>query len=252
MKQLPEILKTSAVVLRARNYNEADQLLTLYTEKAGKLAAIVKGVKKPKSKLRGGVQVFSHTNVVLYLGKNLATVTQAEPINTFAPLREDLSRMSSTAYLADLLENLIPEGESDEKLFKVILMGLYLLSLEEPWLATKVMELRLLRQLGYEPILGSCANCGRKEAGINYFSPELGGFLCGQCLSDKPGLSVVKASGETCVILRQLMTMELRKINRLRISTNAKKELDEILDLHIVFCLGKKLKSKEFLNALTI
>lgn len=244
---MPEILKTNAIILRARNYSEADQLLTLYTEKRGKLTAIVKGVKKPKSKLRGGVQVFSHTNLDLYLGKNLATVTQAETINTFAPLREDLLRMGSSAYLAELLDSLILEGESDPRLFNLILMGFYLLSLEDPRLATKVMEIRLLRELGYEPQLESCVNCGQK-AGGGSFSPELGGLLCDQCLKDKPSPDFVKISGETCVILRQFMNMELSKINRLRISPNAKKELDEILDLHITTCLGKKLKSKEFLD----
>jgi len=247
---VPEILKTNAIVLRARSYSEADQLLTLYTEKAGKLTAIVKGVKKPKSKLRGGVQVFSHTNVDLFLGKNLATVTQAETINTFAPLREDLFRMGCGAYLAELLDSLIPEGESDTELFSLVLMGFYLLSVEEPWLATKVMEIRLLRELGYQPQMESCANCGQIKVAGYYFSSELGGLLCDQCFRDKPGMAIVKISGETCVILKQLMSMELTKINRLRISANAKKELAEILDLHIINCLGKKLKSKEFLDNL--
>jgi len=245
-----EILKTNAIVLRARNYSEADQILTLYTEKAGKLPAIVKGVKKTKSKLRGGVQVFSHTRVDLFLGKNLATVTQAETINTFAPLREDLFRMGSAAYLAELFDSLIPEGESDSKLFSLVLMGFYLLSIEEPWLSTRVMEIRFLRELGYEPQLEICVNCGQTKSAGNYFSPELGGILCDHCLKDNLGLGAVKVSGETCIILRQLMTMELTKISRLRISPAAKRELTEILDLHITHCLGKRLKSKEFLDNL--
>lgn len=245
-----EILKTNAVVLRARNYSEADQLLTLYTEKAGKLTAIVKGVKKPKSKLRGGVQVFSHTNVELFLGKTLATVTQAETINTFASLREDLLRMGCGAYLAELLDSLTPEAEKDTDLFRLVLTGFYLLSVEEPWLATKAMEIRLLRELGYQPLLECCANCGETKLAGNYFSPELGGIICQRCLLDKPGINILKISGETSVIYKQLMNMELTKLNRLRISANAKKELEEMLVLYITLCLGKKLKSKEFLDNL--
>jgi DNA repair protein RecO (recombination protein O) len=245
-----EILKTNAIVLRARNYSEADQLLTLYTEKAGKLSAIVKGVKKPKSKLRGGVQVFSHTNVELFLGRNLATVTQAETINTFASLREDLFRMGCGSYLAELLDNLTPEGERDTELFRLILSGFYLLSVEEPWLITTVMEIRLLQELGYQPRLDDCVNCGQTKLAGNLFSPELGGVICEQCLLNRPDIGIVKLSGETAVIYKQLMKMEFTKLNRLRISTTAKRELDEMLDLYITFCLGKKLKSKEFLDNL--
>lgn len=245
-----ETLKTSAIVLRAHNYSEADQLLVLFTEKMGKLSAIVKGVKKPKSKLRGGVQVFSHTNMELFLGKNLATVTQAEPINTFAPLREDLFRMGCGAYLAELLDSLTPEGERDIDLYRLILSGFHLLSIEEPWLAVTAMKIRLLRQLGYQPQMEDCTDCGQGSLSEKFFSPELGGVICQHCLSKKTGPGIIKISGESCVIFKQLMNMELTKLNRLRISANAKRELDEILDLYITFCLGKKLKSKEFLDNL--
>lgn len=246
---MPEILKTNAIVLRARNYGEADQLLTLYTEKAGKITAIVKGVKRPKSKLRGGVQSFSHTNLELYLGRGLATVIQAETINTFQPLREDLVRMASSAYLAELLEGLIPEGERDTNIFSLVLMGLHLLSLEEPWLATKAMEIRLLKELGYQIQLDCCANCGQTNLS-NFFSPLLGGILCTECLGNKLDQTSLEASGEAYVVLKQLASMGLTKINRLRISPMAKKELAEIIDLHILNCLGKKLKSKDFLDQL--
>jgi len=247
---LQEILKTNAIVLRARNYSEADQLLTLYTEKAGKLTAIVKGVKKPKSRLRGGVQVFSHTNLALYQGKNLATVTQAEVINTFASLREDLLRMSYASYLAEFVEAITLEGEPDPGLFALVLMGQHLLSVEEPWLVARVMEARLLMKLGYQPQLDSCVNCGKKSDMSYLLAPQLGGIICSACSKKSTNTNIVKISGETYVLLRQLMQMELSKVNRLRISVNAKKELEETLDLHIAYCLGKKLKSKEFLNNL--
>jgi DNA repair protein RecO (recombination protein O) len=252
VKLLQEILKTKAIVLRARNYSEADQLLTLYTEKAGKLTAIVKGVKKPKSKLRGGVQVFSHTNIALFLGKSLATVTQAEPIDTFSPLREDLLRMSYAAYLAEFFDVITPEGEQDIRLFTLFLIGLHLLSLDDPWLVARVMEIRLLTELGYQLQLANCVNCGQKVSLGILFAPESGGVICPDCSGEKLGNGIIKISGETIVLLYQFMEMELSKINRLRISAKAKKEIEEILDLHITACLGKKLKSKDFLNSISV
>lgn len=246
---MQEIVKTQAIVLRARNYSEADQILTLFTAKLGKINAIVKGVKKPKSKLRGGIQVFSHTNVSLYIGKSLATVTQGEVINSFSPLREDLLRMGYAAYLAELIDSLVPEAEQDSGLFSLFLLGLHLLAVEEPWLVGKVMEVRLLSALGYQLQMDNCVECGVAVGG-SYLAVEKGGVICDSCIKDMQGEELIKISGETRVLLGQLMNMELMKINRLRFSPNAKKELGEILDRHIINCAGRKLKAKEFLHML--
>lgn len=245
---MPEILKTDTIILRTRNYNDADQLLTIFTQKAGKLTAIVKGVKKPKSKLRGGVQVFSHTNLSLYLGKSLATVTQAATINTFASLREDLLRMAYASYLTELLDSLTPENEADTRLFVLILKGLHLLSVEDPWLITKVMEARLLTATGYQPQLETCVNCGGKTELSGLFVIEQGGIICTNC--NHKNINIMKISGETQVLLKQLVELELNKVHRLRISPRAKSELEEILDLYITYCLGKQLKSKQFIQHL--
>ncbi|MFZ5946060.1 MAG: DNA repair protein RecO [Bacillota bacterium] len=247
---MPEILKTQAIVLRSRNYSEADQLLTLFTEKSGKLNAIVKGVKKPASKLRGGVQVFSLTNIALYLGKNLATVTQAEVINSFFPLREDLLRMSCAAYISELVDALVPEEERDETLYNLLLVGLHILSLEEPWLAARVLEIRITSALGYQLQFDNCVCCGQNIKVNTFLSVAQGGQVCEQCLKTYHNPEVIKISGETSVLFRKLMEIETSMLNRLRISQTAKKEIEEILDIHITNCIGRKLKSKEFLNSL--
>jgi len=247
---LPDIIKTDTLVLRARNYRDADQLLSLYTLKKGRLTAIVKGVRKPKSKLRGGVQVFSHTHLCLYLGRSLATVTQTETINTFPALRTDLLRMSYAAYLAEFVESITPEGEADPGLFSLLLTGFHLLSWEDPWLIARLLEVRLLMESGYQPFLINCVQCGKEIKIGSLFVPSLGGVICTDCEKIKPAQDVYKISGETYVVLRQLMQMDLEMVSRLRISLPAKKELEEVLDTYITYLLGKRLKTKEFLNNL--
>lgn len=249
---MEKLLKTEAIVLRARNYNEADQILTLFTQKAGKISAIVKGVKKPKSRLRGGVQVFSHTNLDLYLGANLATVTGAETINTFSLLREDLTRMSYAAYISELIDSFTPPEERDEEIFRLALMGQYLLSIGEPWLVARALETKILVQTGYQPQLESCVQCG---LGLNIikgsyrFAPLLGGLICPQC-NDSKQRDTMDVSGEAIGLLKRLQDIELSKINRLRISQQGKKEIEKLLDLQIINSLGKKIKSKVFLDNL--
>jgi hypothetical protein len=87
-----------AVVLRHSDYGEADRLLTLYTREQGKLRAIAKGVRKIQSRKAGHLEPFTRVALMLARGHDLWIVTQAETLNSFQPLREDLGRMSQAAH----------------------------------------------------------------------------------------------------------------------------------------------------------
>ena len=84
------IYKEEAIVLRSMAYGEADQDLTLFTRGTGKVAAIAKGVRKPSSRLRGAVQLFSHSHLVIYSGKNLDTISQGDADENFSFIEQDL------------------------------------------------------------------------------------------------------------------------------------------------------------------
>ena len=148
--------QTEAVVLRSRKYLEADCLLTLLTKEKGKLSAIAKGVRKSKSKLRGGVQVFTLNDMLLYRGRNLDTVTQSQCLETFAPLQEDLRSVAAASYWSELLDSLTPERERDIRLFQLAVAGLHLLCLSSNEIIVRGLEIKLLSYLGYRPHLDGC------------------------------------------------------------------------------------------------
>lgn len=247
---LRNIIQTEGLVLRTRNYKEADQLLTLYTNKVGKVNAIVKGVRKTKSKLRGGVQLFSHTNLSLYLGKGLATVTQAEPIDSFMHLKTDLGKITYASYLAELIDSFILEKEPDPHLFQIVLKTFNLLTDREPFIIMRWAEMNILSHLGYQPCLTNCVECGNEKLNCNniYFYPHLGGIACPQCQKNLLNYKRVKVSGETVVILQRLLELDLKILERLKTSALAEKEMENILEEYITYILGKQLKSKSFLN----
>ena len=246
---LEKIVVTEAIILRSRNYKEADQLITIYTQKLGKVTAIAKGVRKTNSKLRGGLQIFSHSNLSLYLGRSLATVTQSENINSFMPLRSDFDRMNYAAYIMELIDAILPETESDEDLFVLILKSMYLLSFLNPLSTTHLIVARLLDHLGYKPELEFCVECGVRVENNLLFSPSSGGLICKGC-SKEADSRTLKIGGESRVVLEKMLEMQLSKVSRIKISTSALMEIDNILDEYVTCILGKKLKSKKILDAI--
>ena len=157
--------KVQGIVLRSRDYKEADQLVTIYTRELGKVTVQARGVKKTASKLRSGLLLFSQTQLELVMGKSFPVVTGAAIAEAFALLRSDFSRMSYASYAAELLDQVIVEAQPDAELFLLILQTLYLLEQINPWLAVRQLEVRLLEQQGYGLQLEHCLSCGKPLRG---------------------------------------------------------------------------------------
>jgi DNA repair protein RecO (recombination protein O) len=241
--------KAEGIIIRVRDYNEADRLVTIFTREHGKIQAIAKGCRKPKSRKRGLMQLFTHANFVLYRGRTLDTITQCEGIDSFGSLREDLDRMANAAYIAELLDGFVNSAEPHQELYFLSLVCLNLLTAEDPALVTRVFEMRSMSLLGYRPQLDSCVYCGvviiRKRI---VFSPLMGGVLCEKCTHHD--YSNISCSMGTVNMLKQLMNWDLRRIRVLKMSPETKKEIGVILNSYISQRLDKKIKSAEFLLSL--
>src|SRR6266540_1158375 len=103
---MPEFrsFRADSVVLRHSNWGEADRLLVLYTREQGKLRAIAKGARKVTSRKAGHLEPFTHVTLQLAKGRDLLIVTQAETVNAFLPLHDDLIKTGYAAYIVELLE----------------------------------------------------------------------------------------------------------------------------------------------------
>ena len=122
MSQL-HIYRTEAVVLRRHDFGEADRILTLYSPWRGKFRAIAKGVRRPKSRLGGHVELFTHVNVLVAEGRNLDIVTQAEAIRPFGRIRDDLWKTAYASYVAELVDRFTEEHLGNEPVFDLLLQA---------------------------------------------------------------------------------------------------------------------------------
>lgn len=243
-----EYVSTVALILRGQNYKEADQLLTVYTSAEGKMTVLAKGVKKNTSKLRGGLQLFSQTDLTMVMGKTFPVVINAECISAFTPIRQGFDRMSYAGYVMDLLDKLITEKEANQGLFLLILQGMNLLAYIDPWVATRAIEMRLLTHLGYEVNLQACAICGKiLEEGVAVRG-VYGGLICSGCFEGEQ--VVVALEVEAITVLEAFSHMAVGQLGAVYVSHGARGQIEEYLELQLAGALLYPLKTREFLRSM--
>ena len=146
------LYKTEGIVLRTRNLGEADRIITLYTREHGKVEGVDRGSRRVRRGLMGGTQLFTHGRYMLYSGRSLETVSQAEIKRSFVGLRDDLVKLAHASYIAELLDVSLEPGEPSEDLF--VLLQESFVAIDDglsPALVSRWYELRLMDLLGYQP-----------------------------------------------------------------------------------------------------
>lgn len=245
--------KVNGIVLRSRDYKEADQLITIYTREQGKITVQARGSKKTTSRLRSGILLFSQTSLELTAGKLFPIVTGANTVTAFPELRRDFTRMSYASYAAELLDQVIAESQPEESLFVLILRTLHLLEHSNPWLAVRYLELYLLEQQGYSLQLQRCLHCGALLRQERYHGVQ-GGLLCESCRRKVAPYAEadVMLSQEGLTVLRALRTMPLHQFGWIYISKAGKQSVEQYLDLQLQQVLSWRLKSRDFLKQVNL
>ena len=148
----PRAYTSEGIVIARRNFGEADRILVLYTKNFGKVSLIAKGIRRPKSKKRGHVEVFNKIKFQAARGRGLGMITEAEVIEDFAEIRKSLRRISLAYYLMEVVGRITHDGEEKAEVYDLLLETLSKLK------STKMLKkLRLdfitslLITLGYWP-----------------------------------------------------------------------------------------------------
>ena len=246
----PKVYKTEAIVLKRINMGEADKILTLYTPNLGKLSAIAKGVRRPKSKMGGHLELLTHSSLTLARGQNLDIITQSETVSNFLPLRGDLWRASLALYAAELVEQFTAEHVENYPVYRLLLDTLHrLCETRDGELTLRYFEINLLTHLGYKPELHQCLGCKSAiEPTANLFNPSGGGVLCPKCGEGEP--LVQSISLNALKVMRFLQTNDYTRASRLRLNAELSRELESIMRHYIRHLLEREVKSAEFLDRL--
>ena len=246
----PKVYKTEAIVLKRIILGEADKILVLYTPTLGKLSAIAKGSRRPKSKLSGHLELLTHCQMMLAHGQNLDIISQSETICSFLPLRDDLWITSLALYAAELIDQLTEEHIGNYPTYKLLLDTLHRLSDGgNGELTLRYFELNLLAHLGYKPELHECVACKSKiQPGENYFSTGAGGVLCRVCRAEERLCRPISLNA--LKTLRYWQANDYEKARKVKVSAELMQELEIILRQYIRYILERDLKSTVWLDRL--
>jgi DNA repair protein RecO (recombination protein O) len=198
--------RDDGVVLRTQKLGEADRIITLLTRQNGRVRAVAKGVRRTKSRFGARLEPFTHVDVLVYPGRSLDTITQAEVIRAYGmSLGADYPRYTAGTAMLETAERFTPvESEPAIRQFLLLIGGLRALGeamepedlderdeanesaeaapqLREPRLVLDAYLLRSLSLEGYTPALHQCARCGSADAPLVAFAVAAGGMVCANC-----------------------------------------------------------------------
>jgi DNA repair protein RecO (recombination protein O) len=178
--------KTEAIVLRSFRLREADRIIHLYTSTHGRVGAVVKGVRRTKSRFGGRLEPFFRVRLVLYEGRgDLDTVTQAEAVEWYPHLRSRGASLHAAGAACETVHRLFGEQHANPAAYNLLCHELQLLDADAQAAGPGnllAFRLKLLLAAGFVPELATCAACGAEVDGRGLsFAASLGGVVCPEC-----------------------------------------------------------------------
>lgn len=242
--------KVEAIVLRTIDYGESHKILTLLTATFGKIAVMARGAKRPASQLGSISQPFTYGSYLLIIGdRGMGTVSQAESIDSFRKIREDLFKTAYASYMMELVERFTEEREPSAGLFLLALTLLsYLADGKDPDILLRLAEIKMLDYAGIRPELFHCASCGRKVESAVRFSIIHGGPLCGDCQqSDERAIWIKPA---TLRLLQTFQAMDVRRLGEINVGEDVRRQMKTIMRQYYDEYSGAQLRTRAFLDQL--
>jgi DNA repair protein RecO (recombination protein O) len=246
----PREYQTEAIVIKKTKLGEADSILTFFTPHLGKIQGFAKSLRKPGSKMAGHLEILSHSTVSFARGRNIDTITGAQTIDPFLPLRDDLWLTSCGLYVVELVHQFTAEHQENEALFGLTLETLDRLDHDEDKeLVLRFFELNLLECAGYRPQLEECVICHRKlEQTINYFSPAAGGLLCPDCNLSQPFSYPLSVKAQN--FLRLLQDEEYESVGQIELESDLDREIENVISGYFKYLLEMDVKSAAWLDTM--
>lgn len=174
------VYRDDGVVLRTMRLGEADKIVTLLCRSHGKVRAVAKGVRKTTSRFGGRLEPLSHVAVLCWQGRELDVVNQAEVIDSFRGVREDLSRVSKAFSMLEVADKVSVERHASVSLYELLVRALRSLEANDAPLVVPAFFLKVLAVEGSAPLLEACASCGSAGELVAFDLTE-GGALCSAC-----------------------------------------------------------------------
>ncbi|HET7440062.1 MAG TPA: DNA repair protein RecO [Terriglobales bacterium] len=195
--------ESEAIVLRTYPLREADLLVTLFTRAEGKVRGVARSAKKSKRRFGGALEPLTYVRVFYEdrEGQELARLDSCEVLQSPLAMEVSYPRAVALGHLAELIDELLPDREANDAVFRLTLSVLAALDGPEIWMPVTYFELWLTRLVGFLPELTECMECGRALNGHEaYFHALADGLMC----ADDKRLASSEMSAESRILAAQM------------------------------------------------
>jgi DNA repair protein RecO (recombination protein O) len=245
-------LKIQGLVLRRTEYNDHDVLLTILSNRHGKITAKARGLKRKNSPLTARCQLLAFAEFTLFEYRGMYTINEAVTIELFHDLRRDLGKLSLGTYFAQAAEVISQEDLPNPELQSLVLNSLYALSkLNEPEMKVKAaFELRLCCIAGFQPELTGCIGCGSEWP--DRFDIKAGMMECVSCRSPESDGIRMPVSPGVLQAMRYICFCASRKIFAFRLPEEAMQQLADVTEAYLTTQLERGFSTLDFYKSLLI
>lgn len=215
--------KTEGIILKRRNFGEADRILTVFTPYKGKITVLGKGVRRIASRRAGNVELLNRVLIYLHQGRGMPILTEAVSLNTFQKIKEDLTLSTYAFHIIELVDKLTAENQENRILYEHLVEVLKRLEKNPRQILVRAFEAKILSNLGF-------ISFSFDYQGVKLTHP--GGVL----------------SRHLGKLLKDLEIVSWDEVEKMEIEEKEAMELERILRYHVERVIEGQLKSRRFLK----
>jgi DNA repair protein RecO (recombination protein O) len=236
-------------------YQDAGRILTVLTPDLGKVTVSARGAVKKGSRVASAVQPLAFSDMTLLQSRERWTLTEAQTIELFAGLAEDIARLSLGSYFAELLEVVSDEDCPGPDMLSLGLNALYLLSegARPPELVKAAFETRLMCLSGYAPRLAACAVCGAAEPRDPVLDVSGGAVTCLGCAAELRDAASPRDAAQLCAgsldALRHIASCEAKRVFAFTLGQEATERLVSVSEKYILAQLDRRFRTLDYYHS---
>lgn len=246
------IIKAKALVVKEYIVGESDKYVTLLTKEHGKIQALAPKAKKADKGFASATQLFVYGDFILTSFKDTYRMVNAEIIEMFHGIRNDLERLSYASYMMEFLQYVTEPMLAQPELLRLAIVSLQALSREgiSCKLIRRIFELRALSELGFTPQMVACTECGEvleEDEEMNYyFSSEAGGLVCESCKNYTSDL--IRISYSARFTIQYILGVDMKQLYHFTVTPFIQRQLDAVCESYVPYYVSRGFKTLDFIE----
>jgi DNA repair protein RecO (recombination protein O) len=243
------LINLQGVVLKEMPLAETDKIITIFTDKLGKIDVVAHGARRPKSPIASSTLPFCYSRYLVYKGKNLYTLNQSSIIESFQRIIMDLDRLAYGSYMLELIDVLNEREVKNVFMLGLLLKSLYMLYNEDINLdlLKLTFEYKVLSFAGYQPIVSQCIKC-RSKTNLRYFNITEGGLLCSNCAVKS--VENILLSDDEVKFLNQIRNIKIEELRNIKYDSIILEKFIKIMEDYFKHHIDREIKSLNLIKDL--